>query len=113
VTPVTRLPALPPSSRLKEGLKWLAPISLAMLVVCVGCFFFFAFGLTARGELTTSALGTDFRLWLITDQRQTGVGLQRSFGVQHDGQACRHFDVTILLWRPRVSIENVAYDDCS
>ena len=108
----TTQPADQSVSKFKEILKWAAPIALAILVVCVGCFFFLAAGLVARGELTTSILGTEFRLWPINEKTQTGVGLQRSFGVQREGQVCAHFDVTFLFWRPSLSIENVAYDDC-
>jgi hypothetical protein len=100
------------SSRSKERLKWLAPIALGMMVVCLGCFCFFSIGLVSRGELTASALGTDFRLWTINDRAQTGVALQRSYGVQQADRACKHFDVTFLLWKPSLSVDSKAYDDC-
>ena len=100
------------SSKFKERLKWIAPILLAMMVVCVGCFFFLAAGLVARGELTTGVLGTNVRLWSINERRQTGVGLQRSFEFQRETKACTHTDVTLLLWRPSLSIENLGYDNC-
>ncbi len=83
-----------------------------MTVVCVGCFFFLVIGLVSRGELTASAVGTDFRLWSINDRTQTGVALQRSYGVQQADKACTHFEVTFLLWKPSLSIDNKAYDDC-
>jgi hypothetical protein len=105
-------PALKTPSKFKERLKWIAPILLAMMVVCVGCFFFLAAGLVARGELTTGVLGTNLRLWAITERQQTGVGLQRSFEFQRAAQTCTHFDVTLLLWRPNLSIENHGYDNC-
>ena len=101
-----------PQSKFKERLKWILPIGLAMLVVCVGCCMCLTVGLVARGELTTSALGTDFRLWSVNQPNQTGVGLQRSYRVQNHGQTCVHFDVTFLLWKPTLSIENLAYDNC-
>ncbi len=99
-------------SRSKDRLKWLASIGLAVFVVCIGCFFFFAIGLTARGELTTSLAGTDFRLWTITDRRQVGVGLQRTYPVQQAGQSCTRADVTFFFWRPALSLENVTSDNC-
>lgn len=102
----------PVSNSARERLKWLGPIFLGMLVVCLGCFCFFSIGLVSRGELAASVLGTDFRLWTITDRSQTGVALERSFGVQQADRACRHFDVTFLLWKPSLSIDNKAYDDC-
>ena len=98
--------------RAKEAAKWLVPIGLALLVVCAGCSFFLAAGLVARGELTTTVLGTDFRLWSINEKAQTGLGLQRSYAMQQGGQACHHFDVTFLIWRPRLSLDSVAYDQC-
>ena len=103
---------VPPTSRARERLKWIAPIGLALLVVCMGCFFFFAIGLTARGELTASVAGTDFRLWAISDRRQSGVGLQRTYPIQRDGQSCTRVDVTFFFWRPALSIDNVTSDNC-
>ncbi len=100
------------AARARERLKWIAPIGLALLVVCMGCFFFFAIGLTARGELTTSVAGTDFRLWAISERRQSGVGLQRMYPVQKDGQACTRADVTFFFWRPALSIDSVTSDNC-
>ena len=99
-------------SLVKERLKWIASILLALMIVCCGCGFFITTGLVARGELTTTALGTDFRLWTITSQQQTGVGFQRSYAVQRDGRSCTHFDVTFVLWKPSVAIDNTAYDEC-
>jgi hypothetical protein len=83
-----------------------------MMVVCVGCFFFLAIGLVSRGELATSALGTDLRLWSINDRTQAGVALQRSYTVQQADKQCEHFDVTFLIWKPNLSIDNKSYDDC-
>jgi hypothetical protein len=100
-----------PSSKTKERLKWIASILLALMIVCCGCGFFITTGLVARGELTTTALGTDFRLWTITGQ-QTGVGFQRSYSVQRDGRSCTHFDVTFVLWKPSLAIDNTSYDNC-
>jgi hypothetical protein len=107
---MTDLPASVSDS--KERLKWLGPIFLGMLVVCAGCFCFFSIGLVSRGELTASALGTDFRLWAINDRTQTGVALQRSYGVRPNDKDCTHFDVTFLLWKPGLSIDSKSYDDC-
>jgi hypothetical protein len=101
-----------PTLRTRERLKWIAPIGLALLVVCMGCFFFFAIGLTARGELTASVAGTDFRLWAISERRQSGVGFQRTYPIQRDGQTCTRADVTFFFWRPALSIENVTSDNC-
>ncbi|HZY40740.1 MAG TPA: hypothetical protein VFF59_01940 [Anaerolineae bacterium] len=101
-----------PTSRARERLKWIAPIGLALLVVCMGCFFFFAIGLTARGEMTTSVGGTDFRVWPISERPKTGVGLQRTYRIQRDGQTCTRVDVTFFFWRPALSIDNVTSDNC-
>ncbi|HZY44116.1 MAG TPA: hypothetical protein VFF70_05125 [Anaerolineae bacterium] len=103
---------LPVPSKRKDRLKWIIPIALAMMVVCVGCFFILAIGLVSRGELTASAVGTDFRLWSINDRTQTGVALQRSYAVQRADKQCEQFDVTFLIWKPGLSIENKSYDDC-
>lgn len=100
------------TSRARERLKWLAAIGLAMLVVCMACGTFFGIGLIARGELTVSVLGTDFRAWAISGQAQSGLGLQRSYAVVREGTACTHFEVTLLLWKPAIAIDNVGYDDC-
>ena len=105
-------PAADISSKSKERLKWIVPILLALMIVCLGCFSFFSIGLVARGELTASVLGMDLRLWSINERAQTGVAMQRSYGVQRSGQTCTHFDITFLLWKPSLSIDNKAYDDC-
>jgi hypothetical protein len=102
----------PTPNSARERLKWLGPILLGLMVVCAGCFCFFSIGLVSRGELTASVLGTDFRLWAINDRAQTGVALQRSYGVQKTDKVCTHFDVTFVLWKPSLSIDNKAYDDC-
>ena len=101
-----------PPSKFKEALRWIAPLLLALLVVCSGCSFFIATGLVARGELTASVLGTDVRLWAIKEKAGTGLGLQRSYRVDRESQACTHFEVLLLLWRPALSLDNSAYDDC-
>jgi hypothetical protein len=103
---------VPAASRARERLKWIAPIGLALLVVCVGCFFFLAIGLTARGELTTSLAGADFRLWTISERPKTGVGFQRTYPIQRDGQSCTRVDVTFFFWRPALSIDKVTSDNC-
>lgn len=104
--------SLPGSSKFRERLKWIVPVGLALLVVCVGCFSCLAIGLVSQGELTTTALGTDFRLWSIDDQSGTGVALQRSYGTRQTAKPCTHYDVTFLLWKPSLSIDNKSYDDC-
>ncbi len=112
VITMTGTPQPSPASQFKERLKWIASILLAASVVCCGCGFFVTTGLVARGELTASFLGTDLRLWRINANQQVGLGLQRSWGVQRDNRSCIHYDVTFVFWRPGVSIENSAYEDC-
>ena len=102
----------PSTSRLKERLKWLAAIGLAVMVLCMACGTFFGIGLVARGELTASMLGANFRIWTISSRAESGLGLQRSYRIRHEDTACTHFEVTFLLWKPALSIENVGYDDC-
>ena len=108
-------PAQPPSPRAKrkEQLQWLASLLLALLVVCSGCGFFFTVGLVARGELTADVLGTDLRLWRIAEKREIGLGFDRAFEVRREDRSCTQHYTTILLWKPALSIDNLAYDDCS
>ena len=96
----------------RERLKWLAAIGLAVMLLCMACGTFLGIGLIARGELTTSVLGTDFRVWSVSSRAQSGVGIQRSYAVVRERTACTHFDVTFLLWTPAIAIDNVGYDDC-
>jgi hypothetical protein len=93
-------------------LKWLAAIGLAVMVVCMACGTFFGIGLIIQGELTASLLGADWRVWTISSRAQSGLGLQRSYAVVSEGAACTHFEVTFLLWKPAIAIENVGYDNC-
>ena len=97
----------------KEMLLWLASLFLASIVVCSGCSFFFTVGLMSRGELTASVLGTDLRLWRIAERRETGLGFDRAFEVHGADRLCTRHYTTILLWKPGLSIDNLAYDDCS
>ena len=101
-----------PRAKRKEKLLWLASLLLALLVVCSGCGFFFSVGLMSRGELTASVLGTDLRLWRISEKRETGLGFDRAFEIRRDDRSCTQHYTTVLLWRPSLSIDNLAYDDC-
>jgi len=86
---------------------------LAMVVACSGCSFFLTVGLVARGEITARVLNADVRLWTINAKRQTGLGIDRAFEIRTTDQACSQHYTTIVLWKPALAIDNVAYDDCS
>ncbi len=92
---------------------WLASLLLAVLVVCSGCGFFFTVGLMSRGELTANVLGMDLRLWRITEKQGTGLGFDRAFEIRQADRSCAQHYTTILLWKPTLSLDNRAYDDCS
>ena len=102
-----------PRAKRKEKLLWLASVLLALLVVCSGCSFFFTVGLMSRGELTADVLGTDLRLWRINAKREVGLGFDRAFEIRRDDRSCTQHYTTILLWKPALAIDNLAYDDCS
>ena len=102
----------PPGKRL-ETLKWIAAIGLAVLVACSGCGFFFSVGLAARGELTASLLGAELRLWAIREKRETGLGFERMFQEQRADRVCVQHEVTLVIWKPAFSIDNLSYNDCS
>ncbi len=104
---------LSPRAKRKERLLWLASLLLALLVVCSGCGFFFTVGLMSRGELTANVLGADLRLWRITEKRETGLGFDRAFESRTEDRTCTQHYTTILLWKPNLLIDNLAYDDCS
>jgi hypothetical protein len=105
----------PPSSRVKrkEPLFWLASLLLALIVVCSGCGFFFTVGLMSRGELTANVLGTDLRLWRVVEKNDVGLGFDRAFEIRRDDRSCTQHYTLILLWKPALAIDNLAYDDCS
>ena len=113
--PPPDLPASPrsPRARRQEQLQWIASLLLALLVVCSGCGFFFTVGLVARGELTARVLGSDLRLWRIDAKRETGLGFDWAFEIRRDNRSCTRHYTTFLLWKPGLSIDNRAYDDCS
>ena len=102
-----------PRAKRKAQLLWLASLLLALFVVCSGCGFFFTVGLISRGELTASVLGTDLRLWRITAKREVGLGFDRAFEFRRDDRSCTQHYTLILLWKPALAIDNLAYDDCS
>jgi hypothetical protein len=97
----------------QEKLLWLASLLLALAVVCSGCGFFFAVGLMSRGELTAEVLGADLRLWRITAKHEVGLGFDRAFEFRRNARSCTQHYTIILLWRPALAIDNLAYDDCS
>jgi hypothetical protein len=97
----------------KERLLWLASMLLALLVVCSGCGFFFTVGLMSRGELTANVLGADVRLWRINEKREVGLGFDRAFEFRQEDRSCTQHYTTIVLWRPAITIDNLAYADCS
>ena len=102
-----------PRARRKEQLQWIASLLLALLVVCSGCGFFFTVGLMSRGELTANVLGADLRLWRITEKREVGLGFDRAFEIRKEDRSCTQHYTILLLWKPALAIDNLAYDDCS
>jgi hypothetical protein len=102
-----------PRTRRKEKLLWLASLLLALVVVCCGCSFFFSVGLMARGELTASVFGTELRLWRIAEKSETGLGFDRMFEIRREERVCTQHYTLLLLWKPALAIDNLAYDDCS
>ena len=102
-----------PRANRKAQLLWLAALLLALFVVCSGCGFFFTVGLMSRGELTASVLGADLRLWRITAKREVGLGFDRAFEFRRADRSCTQHYSLILLWKPALAIDNLAYDDCS
>ncbi|CAG0936351.1 hypothetical protein TFLX_05221 [Thermoflexales bacterium] len=101
-----------PRTKRREKLLWLATLLLALLVVCSGCGFFFTVGLLSRGELTANVLGAEWRLWRINEKRETGLGFDRAFETRRAARSCTQHYTTIVLWKPSLSIDNLAYDDC-
>jgi len=110
-----QLPVQQPSPRAKrkEKLLWLASLLLALLVVCSGCGFFFTVGLMSRSELTAKVLGAELRLWRINEKHEVGLGFDRAFEIRREDRSCTQHYTTVLLWKPSLSIDNLAYDDCS
>jgi hypothetical protein len=67
----------------------------------------------SRGELTASVLGADLRLWRIAELRGVGLGFDRAFEIRQADQSCTQHYTLILLWKPALAIDNLAYADCS
>ncbi len=102
-----------PSAGRKERLQWIASLLLALLVVCSGCGFFFTVGLMSRGELTAHVLGADLRLWRIAAKSGVGLGFDRAFEIRREDRSCIQHYTLLVLWSPSLSVDNLAYDDCS
>ncbi len=103
----------PPGAGRKDKLLWIASLLLALLVACSGCGFFFTVGLMSRGELSANVLGADLRLWRIATRSEVGLGLDRAFEIRRETRACTQHYTTIVLWKPALAIDNLAYADCS
>jgi hypothetical protein len=97
----------------KEKLLWLASLFLALIVVCSGCGFFFTVGLMSRGELTASVLGAELRLWRIVEKNEVGLGFDRAFEIREADRSCTQHYTILLMWKPALAIDNLAYADCS
>jgi hypothetical protein len=73
-----------------------------------------AFVLTANTEIELPLLGSDWRMWQLRFKDTNGVGVSQSHAFTGEtGQACRHYAVWLITWRPRLVIERSDYDDCS
>ena len=103
----------PPRATRREKLLWLVSLLLALLVMCSGCGFFLTVGLMSRGELTANVLGANLRLWRIAGKPETGLGFDWAFEIHPADRSCTQHDTLILLWKPTLSIENLAFNDCS
>jgi hypothetical protein len=103
----------PLRAKRNEKLLWLASLLLALLVACSGCGFFFAVGLMSRGEMTANILGADLRLWRIAARSGVGLGFDRAFAIRRGDRSCTQHYTTIVLWRPALAIDSLAYADCS
>lgn len=100
-------------SKWRERLSWLAPIGLAVIVVCSGCFMLFALALTAQGELEVSALGSDWRIWQLQAEGTNGIGIAQTRAYTSDsGQACRATTNWLMTWRPTAQIEKIDVVSC-
>jgi hypothetical protein len=110
---MTNEPQVISSVKKNERLKWIASLLLAIVVACSGCSFFLTVGLVARGELSARVLNADVRVWAINARRETGLGFDRAFGIQREDRSCTQHYTTIVLWKPALAIDSVAYDDCS
>jgi hypothetical protein len=86
---------------------------LPLIVVCSGCGFFFTVGLMSRGELTASVLGAELRLWRIVEKNEVGLGFDRAFEIREADRSCTQHYTILLLWKPALAIDNLAYADCS
>jgi len=97
----------------RERLAWIAPMALAVLVVCSGCLTLFAFALTARTELEGPILGTTWRVWQLQERGRNGIGVsQTNASTSPSGTVCRHTRTWLISWRPALLIESFAYEDC-
>jgi hypothetical protein len=103
----------PATSKWRNRLGCLAPIALALIVLCSGCFMLFAFALTARGELDARILGSDWRVWQLQHKDTNGIGISQTHTfTAPSGRPCQHVRVWLFSWRPSLQVEASAYDDC-
>jgi hypothetical protein len=52
-------------------------------------------------------------LWRINEKREVGLGFDWASEIRGEGQACGRLYTTLLLWKPSLSIDDLAHDDCS
>lgn len=87
---------------------------LALAVVGVGCGICLLGTLTARGDLSWTIGGAQYRLWLIREREGAGLALSHTTTYSNpEGLPCQRTAVWFWLWVPRMSLQQVDYEECT
>ncbi len=99
---------------MRRRLETAISLLLALAVIGVGCGICLLGTLAARGDLSWTAGGARYRLWLIREREGAGLALSQTAAYRGpEGVACQRTRVWFWLWAPRMGLQEVSYEECS
>lgn len=98
---------------MRRRLETAISLLLAATVIGVGCGICLLGTLAARGDLSWALGGAQYRLWLIREREGAGLALSQTVVDRNpQGALCARTRVWFWLWTPRMSWQQVHYEEC-
>ncbi len=98
---------------MRRRLETAISLFLALAVVGVGCGTCLLGTLAARGDLSWTMGGAQYRLWLIREREGVGLALSQTTAYRDpEGRLCQRTAVWFWLWAPRMGLQRVNYEEC-
>ncbi len=98
---------------MRRRLETAISLFLALAVIGVGCGICLLGTLAARGDLSWTIGGAQYRLWLIREREGVGLALSQTTAYQNpESRLCQRTNVWFWLWAPRMSLQQVNDEEC-